>query len=484
MVNSSFRGWFSGSSCRLKKSGAPFDWDTHHSTMYKILAQSFPNNEVRVTFSSTPGGRDPFLVAECSPVGSGADGIADYNLSRDDEPLPPLSLVPNSQSSRSGAGYGRLPDKPTNFGTNAKRQLLRQGGALEHHAPPEQCLFLTGTLPGSTEDAFRALAEWSGYIVHRLKSWIGNYAPEKFDFYCWEYQKRGALHLHYCVWIPGDADRSMVLDSFRDWWISILHRIGERTGTDMFRKNANKTWLDDLSKVRAVAEVCRKSPARYLAKYLSKSASPSRGSARAFSPSRWWGTSRPLKKACELLTQTIEIVEAGCQVVRKVWESVSHVCDSSESVTYSYRHKVGIGETYVCYPKSPEEKECLLSNLNSMKTMNNIASISPSSPPSQELKALKVAQIRFLGESLQSYPNISTGLRATLENLLRWTQALTPSTSPEPLSILLTWTARISDLASMCQYTPLWNHENRRLLDGWLNCLERNIERVADEGWH
>jgi hypothetical protein len=394
-----------------------------------------------------------------------------------------LSLVPNSQSSRSSAGFGALPAKPTTFGINAKRQLLRHGGALEHHAPPEECLFLTGTLPGSTDDAFRSIAEWSGYIVHRLKSWIGNYAPQKFDFYCWEYQRRGALHLHYCVWIPDDYNRTIILDSFRDWWIQILHSVGEKCGTDLFRKNAAWTWLNDLSKVRAVAEVCRKSPARYLAKYLSKSASPSRGSARFFTPSRWWGTSRPLKAAAALLTQVIDIVESGVNSVRKIWESVSHFCDSSESVTYSYRHKVGIGETYVCYPNSPEDKDELLTCLKSLQMMKMEASTSTYQPPSVELRALKVAQMALLGELLTNSPNISMGLRNKLEGTLSWIVKLTPSTSPEPLSIVLAWAAVTSDIVSMCQFTSLWSQENRRKFGAWTDCLERNIERIADNGY-
>lgn len=447
--------------------------------MYRIVAQSFPNNEVRVTFSSIQGGRDPFSPEEIAKTIAPSESVENADL----EAVPPLSLVPNSKPERSHAGFGALPAKPTVFGVNAKRQLLRHGGALEHHAAPEECLFLTGTLPGSTEDSFRAIAEWSGYIVHRLKSWVAKYEASKFDFYCWEYQRRGALHLHYCVRISDDESRWRILAGFRDWWIQTLHRIGEKSNTDMFRKNENHTWLNDLSKVRAVAEICRKSPARYLAKYLSKSASPKKGNARVFAPSRWWGTSRALSAAAAALTTTETLIESGVQAVRKVWETVSHFCDSSESVTYSYRHKVGIGETYVCYPKSPEEKECLMQNLNSLQALKTMDSTFAAKLPSQELKTLKIQQVRWLEELSATSLPITTGLRNALNAHLSWIQNLTPTTSPEPVSTLLAWMANTSDIQSILAFTPLSTRQNRALLSGWLNCLDRNTNRVAEEGW-
>lgn len=432
--------------------------------------------------SSIAGGRDPFSSPDSTDVPN-QDFVALDTERPGIDPLPPLSLVPNSQTKRSSAGYGDLPEKSTAFGLNAKRSLLRQGGALEKVAPPEECLFLTGTLPGSTEDSFKAIAAWSGYIVHRLKSWIGNHERQKLDFYVWEYQKRGALHLHYCVWIRDAERRRIILGGFRQWWIQILHTVGQSAGCDMFRKNASKTHLSDLSKVRAVAEICRKSPARYLAKYLSKSANATRGNARFFTPSRWWGTSRPLKKLAESLTQVVDVIESGVNAVRRVWESVSHYCDTSESVTYSYRHKVGVGETYVCYPKTTEESECLMSNLKSLSIMRAKHSTLVELVPSQELKAVKISQMSCLEDWLQTSPNISTGLRNSLTGYLNWIQNLTPTTSVEPLSVLLAWAAATSDIASICQSTPLWSRENRKQLDSWINCLEQSIECVAEHGW-
>ena len=446
--------------------------------MYKIVAQSFPNNEVRVTWSSLPHPRSP----QSEEISSNDEIVTPYttvNPSPEKNPFSPLSLVSYSQTQRSPAGFGSLPQNPTTFGLNGKRKLIRQGAAMESEAPPHECLFLTGTLPGSTEDSFRAIAAWSGYIVHRLKSWIGTYAPGKYDFYCWEYQRRGALHLHYCVWIPDSSSRAMVLDKFHEWWVQILHRVGESCNTDMFRKNSSKTWLSNTSKVRAVAEICRKSPARYLAKYLSKSAAPSRGPSRAFSPSRWWGTSRPLKALCDRLTQTIEIIEGGFHRVRVLWEEITHVCTSSDSVTYAYRHKVGAGHTLVSYPNSPDEKICLLENLRSFSPMAITVSASQSIHPFDVLKVVKGQQQRFFTQLQTDLPPTQKGLVSALSTLSNWITQLTPSTSQEPLLNCLAWMARTADMRYLFQSSLGLPRGTMKLMDDWLDVMDTEINRYA-----
>ncbi len=455
--------------------------------MYRILAHSFPNNETRITFSAVPSGKDPFtddLSSENNTPVNPAPVPSTIDPSTiDPGPDSPLSLVPNSKTERSSAGYGALPEKPTRFGLNAKRSLIRAGGAMEKTAPVDETLFLTGTLPGSTEDSFRAIAQYSSYIVNSLKSWISHYAPGKLDFYVWEWQKRGALHLHYAVHISDGDSRDFIVSAFHQWWVQILHRVGDKAGVDMFRKNSAHTWLGDESKVRAVAEVCRKSVARYLAKYLSKSSTPSKGSARAFTPARWWGVSRPLKALTDSLTSVCDVVEAGYHAVRSVWEKVKAVCDSSESVSYNYRHKVGEGATMVLYTKDATEREYLWTEIQAMQNKRPEHLIGTCDAPSSVLKTLRTKQANWLRESLTSLSQSFSGLRALLENNLNWVLTITPSTSPEPLSVLLAWAARLSDIRSMCQFTPVLPRSQDRKLQSWLEELEWAIEEVAQNGW-
>ena len=450
--------------------------------MYRILAQSFPNNEIRIKWTSLP---HPKKVSDTDVLGD--DEIMEQDtpvnpLSGVNSPAP-LSLVPYSQTQPSGAGFGSLPKKPSMFGLNGKRTLIRQGASMEHAAPVEECLFLTGTLPGSTEASFRAIAEWSGYIVHRLKSWIGNYAAQKLDFYCWEYQKRGALHLHYCVHVPDAAGRAFILGEFHSWWIAILHSIGEKSQCDMFRKNSTKTHLGNTSVVRAVAETCRKSPARYLAKYLSKSATPLRGAGRSFTPSRWWGTSRPLKKLCESLTRTEEIAIGGYHAIRDKWEKVKTSWSTSEGGTFQYKHKFGMGETLLCYPSDAIERESLWESLQAMGTRMKTALTKDLVSPAKDLKVLRDRVIIWLSESLELLPESFQGLRVVLEKYLNMMRIITPSKSPEPLKVLLNWASRTSDLRSLCEFSPVYTPQARKLLQTLLDTLEASIEIVAFEGW-
>ncbi len=447
--------------------------------MYRIVAQKFPNNEIRTTWSALPALRVP----------PDDDETADVDVSdRDDSPanipdgeIPaPLSLAPNSKLERSGAGYGHLPNKKSSFGLAAKRALIRRGAAMESTAPPEQCLFLTGTLPGSTESSFRAMAEWASYIVHRLKAWVAKYAKNKLDFYCWEYQRRGALHLHYCVHVADAIGRNAILAGFKPWWINVLHRVGERASVDMFRKNASQTHLSDTSKTRAVAEVCRKSPARYLAKYLTKSVNPKRGAGRFFTPARFWGTSRPLKALCDSLTETVEIIEGGFHKIRSVWENIHHACASSDSVTYAYRHKVGSGHTLVSYPNTPAESEWLMQNLQSFTPMATIKSQEQSTPPLQVLKTIKIQQTRFFEQLSESLPENQTGLRIALTTHLNYLEHLRPSSHPEPLSVILAWMAKTSGIRLLLQSSMGLPMGTMKRMDEWLDAMDIALNRLSE----
>lgn len=451
--------------------------------MHKIIAYSYPNNEIRIQRSQSRPLRRESVPDENGEVECEILLPDDYVLWQSLEKSPPLSLGLNSKPERHSAGYGNLPSNPTTFGLNAKRSLIRSGAAMDDDCPPHECLFLTGTLPGSTDSAFRSIAAYSGHIVNGLKAWIAKYVKAKLDFYCWEYQKRGALHLHYCVHIPIESDRIIILGGFKSWWISAMHRVGGFSNTDMFRKNEKFTHLSDPSKIRAVAEVCRKSPSRYLAKYLSKSVAPSRGAARLFTPSRWWGTSRPLKALLATKTFIADICEGSYQTIRKKWELVKQVYATSESVTYSYLHKYGMGETVVCYPNDSIESSELWTQLQAQSTMNQIHSMSQSQTPSQILKVQKVKMMDWCAQSSGTLSPSFQGLNTSLTTYLSMTTAITPSQSQAPLSTLLHWSAQISDMRSLLRFSPLDTRETRRLFQSTLDILENQIEIVARDGW-
>ena len=406
--------------------------------MLRIIAYKYPNNEIRIVQSQSKPLRRNFsnlVTGEIDPIDLSVEDYEDWinstSLDEDDmncelgpahpvnlssELVRPLSLGPNSKTFPKTAGYGSLTTRPSVFGLNAKRNLIRSGAALETEAIAEHCIFMTGTLPGSTEDAFRSIAEWSGYIVNGLKAWVSNYARQKLDFYCWEYQARGALHLHYCVYVPDNESRNAIVSGFKQWWIDCLSRVGEKSNCDLFRRDSAWTWLSDLTKVKAEAEICRKSPARYLAKYLSKSVAPRSGPSKFFTPSRWWGTSRPLKKLLNSLTEIVEIAEGSYHSICKKWESVKHIWSIVEGRLESYKHKFGMGQTLLAYPMNQSESNNLLQDIKSMSTLSIERLNKDNNKPSLALRILRDRMVIWCHEALPSLSNSFDGLiQSTIE---------------------------------------------------------------------
>ena len=464
--------------------------------MYRIISHRYPNNEIRTTFSAIPNPKPIALdeslespqndllddTCNSSPDVLSLDKLVKFQ-GNEEKSLPPLSLVLNSKTKRCSAGYGCLPDKPTKFGLNAKRTVIRSGAALEKSSKPEECLFLTGTLPGSTEDSFRALAEYSAYLVNNLKAWIANYIPSKYDFYVWEYQRRGALHLHYCIHAPDPIAREFILKNFRNWWINTLHRIGEKTNVDLFKKNSKYSHRSDESKVRAVAEVCRKSPARYLAKYLTKSIHPTRGNARFFIPSRWWGTSRPLKKLLESLTDVVEIAIGNYHAVITKLEQVKYVCDSSDSVTYRYKHKYGVGDTNVSYPNSQTENINLWNSLEALSTMKQIQSQSIYRRPSHVLAVHQTRLIQWLEYRLSILSDRFQGLKESLSRYLSMTRLIILLECEELPFSLMQWSAQSLDILSLLKSSYVIRSRDETMFNEFIDDLDWSLNQYFGVGW-
>jgi len=259
--------------------------------MYQVSIECFYGDEVRVSHCPAPS-------SSKSPLSTAI--AADRNPELVRSSSAPTNLVRRLESERGRwegvSGFGGLP-RPTVFGLPARRAVRRLSKALDDLAPkPEDLLFFTGTLPGSTVESLEALSRWSGYVVHRLKSWLNRIAPGYECVFCWEWQRRGALHLHLAVWVPEPRDRELALGGMRGRWIGLLRAVGEKSGVDLFARGGGKgTWKDAPWAVRARCEIVRKSVGAYLGKYLSKSEVPAGGVARKFYPSRWWGSTRGLK---------------------------------------------------------------------------------------------------------------------------------------------------------------------------------------------
>jgi hypothetical protein len=207
-------------------------------------------------------------------------------------------------------------------------------------------------------------------VVHGLKAWISKQAASTYSLYVWELQRRGALHLHYAVWVPCPAARLRLYQGFPAWWYRRMCLLSEASGVDVFERDGGKgTWAGRPDVVQARAEVCRKTISGYLAKYVSKGEGKvvgvdSEGEVTAFAPVRWWGVSRPLLAACRKYSCSVELTSLTRRQVEELREGIlerlcsqhySHGSASDEinmdmdGPVRSYRDKSGAFSVDVAY---------------------------------------------------------------------------------------------------------------------------------------
>lgn len=311
--------------------------------VYGLRLSHYPNNELRLTAFPISGGRFCFEGDENENDSHSVESTIDTEDSAVvvdcEENLPgkggaaPLSLPPNSELSLR-PGFGGLPRK-SSFTLNGKRQIMRCGGAVEKAGfQKENCLFLTGTLAGSTVPAMEALARWSGWVVDRLKSWMSKYAQNRHEFYVWELQKRGALHLHYFVALDELSQGVPILERFHSEWRKLLLRVSEMSGVDVFERAEGGTWKDDETKPKTDAQRVTHSVCQYMAKYCSKGSGAN--IPVSFCPSRWWGASRPLLGLLRSLTSVAESVFPNINSARKKLEEMLDYIESKCDIVHSY----------------------------------------------------------------------------------------------------------------------------------------------------
>lgn len=253
-----------------------------------------------------------------------------------------------SKGHRAGWGY---PTHETEFTAKAKRTVLRIGGMVDKLFKG-RVLFLTGTLPGSTEEAKEAIAYWSGYIVNRVRQWVRRRVDNMTDYGVWEWQKRGALHLHYCVASHDEKILERVDREFHDFWCQVLEDVSVKSGVDLFARGDNcrgdvKTWRYNWKKVQTRVERVKKSVSAYLSKYLCKG-SDSNSEQKRYYPSQWWTRSNYLVGKLHEMTKRFSVGSIGDPQLESIWKQVEEIASKCRK-SHSYRDKVGYGMNMVIY---------------------------------------------------------------------------------------------------------------------------------------
>lgn len=295
---------------------------------------------------------------------------------------PPLSIVPNFKDALEDcernsdcpkysvkAGWGLLGRK-TSMSIKTSRALKERLAAIEIEYGYRNCLFITLTLPSDDPETFGCLAAWGSFAVNRLNQWLSdNHSRDSFARGCvWEYQKRGAPHLHICLGLSPkfglhddafeDGCNSIDLDKLATFkndlaacWLSILESIGDKESIDMFSSETRlggKDRLlnqDDLGIRFCNVQVVEKSIVAYLSSYLCESNhedSPKQKNAlrKDFYPFATWAQWD--RKSTELYRKysveiTLAIDASEFETWRDIFESYYFGLEKAEETEYMHR---------------------------------------------------------------------------------------------------------------------------------------------------
>lgn len=265
---------------------------THSVNQADYQAPEYGSQVVRVRkFAS-----GKIVVTGCTKYGGQVVPYSELEILKRRESLnTKLDICVESQRTFQLAGVEHTLPPRTKFTQRLKDNLL-DAGEIMHRECNGTATFMTLTLPGSTEEAYAALALKSGYVVNRIGTWLRRRFPEIKFAYVWELQKRGALHLHYMVGTRSPSEAGDLVKQHKRLWISILFDISNELGIDMFEREDGSTWRDQPSKVQTKLVIIREGTSHYIAKYASKSKSKSNEDAR-FYPGRWGAVSYNMHKA-------------------------------------------------------------------------------------------------------------------------------------------------------------------------------------------
>ena len=174
------------------------------------------------------------------------------------------------------------------------RHTVREGAATLGLHYGKKVAFITLTIPGGTAEALNAVAEHSRYVLNLFLQRLRNRAANDLDYVgVWEWQGRGALHIHMALACPDESEFSYIERNHRHWWYRALTSLAEKTGVDVFQRLEGGSWKDDEDVLITQCAWVEKDVGRYMSKYVTKGNGDS-AQEQWIPPGRWWFLSKPL----------------------------------------------------------------------------------------------------------------------------------------------------------------------------------------------
>lgn len=227
---------------------------------------------------------------------------------------------------------------------HARATLQRIGGAISALTKPSDSLFLTGTFPGDSFEAQKAIASQASWILHRLKAWIYKCVGANTAYWVWEFQGRGTLHLHYVTVIPDPYLRNYIAFEFRNEWIRLIKGASARSGENLFLGRKGRDFFQEKELLQIYAQECYKSSSAYLSKYISK------GKTSKFPPpTRLWGATREARLLVAQNLISLEKCSKSLPAASELaWQLDSYSNVSPEKRRF-FRHRFSDGFTILVW---------------------------------------------------------------------------------------------------------------------------------------
>jgi hypothetical protein len=250
----------------------------------------------------------------------------------------PLDIIQKSQRSKKNPAC-KL-NKPKNF-TYQSGQKVRESGSAIGLLMGQDTRFaheVTLTLPANTHQAFTALAAHTGYAINRLFQPIRRkYGEMCHWFFVWEYQRRGALHLHICIYHPDECEGLWICAQLIEQWHKILIDISNLSDACLFTRKNKRECISRHKHQHHTAPI-QKDVGAYFAKYAGKEESKNNWYCQKYPVSRFWGSSKAVKalvKAHSLeysfdyCSEEIESEKKFQSIIENIIEKLSIVSSSA-----------------------------------------------------------------------------------------------------------------------------------------------------------